>query len=128
MLCFFTSCYDVKKPDIPENLLTKEKMSHIILDLAIASAAKGVNKKLLEENSIMPEDFVFQKHQIDSITFAESNTYYSYNLKDFNLIYKKVKDSLLILKTVAQEQSYIKIDKSQEQKMKKKGLNPVLGH
>lgn len=95
-------------------------MSYLILDLSIAAAAKGINKQLIEQNGIMPRDFVFKKHKIDSTTFAQNNAYYSYNLKDFEAIYKKVNDSLLVLKAIAQKNSYIKIDKVKLDKQKAK--------
>lgn len=116
----FTSCYQVEKPEKPEKLLTEAEMAHIILDLSIAGAAKGINKKLLEENDILPRDFVLKNHQIDSALFAQNNHYYSYDLEAFDRIYISVKDSLEVLKKIAQENSYIKVEKIKEEKVKNK--------
>lgn len=91
-------------------------MTNIILDLSIMSAAKGIDKRKLEDLNILPQNYVFKKHNIDSTVFAENNTYYSYQLDVYNKIYQKVNDSLNALKKIAQEKSIIKLDKSSANK------------
>jgi hypothetical protein len=119
LLCsviLFTSCYDVNKPEKPKRFLTEREMTNIILDLSIMSAAKGIDKRKLEDLNILPQNYVFKKHNIDSTVFAENNTYYSYQLDVYNKIYQKVNDSLNALKKIAQEKSIIKLDKSSANK------------
>lgn len=98
ILLAFTSCYKVKKPNKPENLIPKDKMVSILIDMSIMSSAKGVNKKLLENNGIVPEAYIYEKHEIDSTMFAESNSYYAFDIETFDDIYKKVHDSLTVLR------------------------------
>jgi DNA replication initiation complex subunit (GINS family) len=62
--------------------------------MSILTASKGVNKKLLEENGILPEDFIYEKHGIDSAQFALSNEFYAYNLEDYKEIFDDVKNRL----------------------------------
>ena len=77
-----------QEPIPPENLISKEKMIDIIYDMTLINVAKGVNKSILENNGIIPEQYLFNKHSIDSILFAKSNEYYSYDLKTYQTIYE----------------------------------------
>ena len=105
-----------QKPIPPDNLISQEKMVDIIYDMTLINVAKGVNKSILENNGIIPEQYLFNKHSIDSILFARSNEYYSYDLKTYQIIYDKVKirleknkyiisDSIDILKQISGELS-----------------------
>jgi len=69
-------------------------MVEIIYDMSLINSAKGVNRYILENNGVIPEDYVFKKHNIDSLRFVLSNEYYAYNLKTYEDIYKKVKIKL----------------------------------
>jgi hypothetical protein len=105
-----------QKPMPPDNLISQEKMVDIIYDMTLINVAKGVNKSILENNGIIPEQYLFNKHSVDSILFARSNEYYSYDLKTYQIIYDKVKikleknkniisDSIDILKQISGELS-----------------------
>ena len=95
-LLFLVSCQKngIDKPKKPDNLIPKNKMVEIIYDMSLITVAKGVNKRLLEENGLNPEEYVYNKYNIDSLQFAKSNHYYSYNLKDYDEVYNKVKARL----------------------------------
>ena len=129
ILCLVFSCNNTlnqnNKP--PENLISKEKMVDIIYDMTLINVAKGVNKSILENNGIIPEQYLFNKHSIDSVLFAKSNEYYSYDLKTYQTIYDNVKikleknkkiisDSIEILKQISGEMSKKLIN---ERKLKK---------
>jgi hypothetical protein len=96
VLFLFLSCKNnkVSHPEKPDNLLSEKEMVDIIYDMSIMSAAKGVNKKLLEREGIQPESFIYDLHDIDSVQFSESNDYYTYDLKTYERIYNKVKQRL----------------------------------
>ena len=117
-----------QEPTPPENLISKEKMIDIIYDMTLINVAKGVNKSILENNGIIPEQYLFNKHSIDSILFAKSNEYYSYDLKTYQTIYDKVKikleknkniinDSIDILKQISGELSKKLIKESKKNKI-----------
>ncbi|WP_055434764.1 DUF4296 domain-containing protein [Lacinutrix algicola] len=91
-----SSCYTFSKPEKPENLISEDKMVSVLVDMAIMSASKGVNKKKLEDNGIVPAEYIYKRNNIDSITFAESNAYYAFDIKTYDAIYKRVKDSLSV--------------------------------
>ena len=84
----------IENPTVPIDLISQEKMADIIYDMTLISVAKGVNKSILENNGIIPEEYIFKKHSIDSTIFAENNEYYSFDLKIYQSIYDEVKIKL----------------------------------
>ncbi|RLD29737.1 MAG: DUF4296 domain-containing protein [Bacteroidetes bacterium] len=85
---------NIEKPKKPDNLISKDKMVEVIYDISLINSAKGVNKKLIENEGISPEDYIYKRHDIDSLQFALSNEYYAYNLKIYEDIYNTVKEKL----------------------------------
>ena len=81
----------IKKPD---GLISKREMINIIYDMSLLSAAKGVNRKLLEQKGVHPEQYIYTKYSIDSVQFAQSNEYYAFDLDTYEEIYKGVKTKL----------------------------------
>lgn len=100
LLLMLSGCGGIDKPKKPENLISQDKMVKILHDLNVLNAAKGVNKKVLELNGISPMDYIYSKYEIDSLQFAESNTFYAYDLKVYKSIIDKVKEQLETEKTV----------------------------
>lgn len=103
ILISFIGCNTVDRPKKPKNLIAKDKMSEIMYDLYILNAAKGINRKLLERNGIMPLEHIYKKHGIDSLQFAESNTYYAYDMETYAAITEKVKNNLQKGKDIYEE-------------------------
>lgn len=91
LLIFSCKSNNVDKPKKPDNLISKNKMIAIIYDISLMNAAKGSNKKLIENEGIDPENYIYTKHNIDSLQFVLSNEYYAYNLKTYEDIYDGVK-------------------------------------
>ena len=96
LILLLISCKNntINKPRKPDNLISKDKMVAIIYDISLINSAKGVNKKLIESNGIVPEDYIYKRHDIDSLQFALSNEYYSYSLETYEGIYNSVKIKL----------------------------------
>ena len=94
ILISFVGCNSIDRPKKPKDLIAKDKMTAIMYDLYILNAAKGVNKRVLELNGIMPLDYVYKKHGIDSLQFAKSNTYYAYDTEVYAELMEKVKVDL----------------------------------
>lgn len=84
----FSGCQDVKYPEPPENLLPKEKFVKMLADAYIgnASRSRSVNNRILRSKGIQLDSLLYAKHQVDSISFAESNAYYASNLDLYNEI------------------------------------------
>ncbi|MCX7551000.1 DUF4296 domain-containing protein [Xanthomarina sp. F2636L] len=128
LFVFITSCYNSEKPKKPKNLISKEKMVDILMDVSLINSAKGINKSIIENNDIVPDAFIYSKHQIDSTQFVLSNEYYTFNLKDYEQIINKVNDSLKTLRDtyntlVEKEQNETrKNDSIKRSKRKNKGF------
>lgn len=84
----------IEKPKKPSNLIAKDKMVEIIYDISLFTAAKSVNKYPIESAGILPENYIYNKYNIDSLQFALSNEFYAYNLKTYEDIYNSVKIKL----------------------------------
>jgi hypothetical protein len=91
-------CGNSDRPEKPDNVIPEEKMSDIIYDVFLLNAAKGINKRVLEQNGINPQEYIFKKYNIDSLQFAISNDYYAYDTKTYEAIMQKVKQKIEIEK------------------------------
>ena len=69
-------------------------MVDVLIDFMIINAAQGSNKKILEATIKNPVQYIFKKHNIDSLQFENSNEYYVHNVEVYNSIYERVKKSL----------------------------------
>lgn len=126
LLFLIISCENnkIKKPVKPDNLISKSKMVDILFDMTLLSSAKGSDRKILENNGIYPQDYVYLKHNIDSLQFAESNNYYSYDIQEYEKLYEQVRarlesDKKEIDKIIAEEEK-AKKEKDSIAKIKRK--------
>lgn len=95
-MLFFGCNNVIEKPKKPDNLIPEDKMVEIMYDVFLLNSAKGVNKIKLEENGVLPEKYIFEKYQIDSLQFANSNNYYAYETKTYESILNRIKDKIEI--------------------------------
>ena len=91
------ACQDVKKPLPPENLISKEKMATILVEVYTINAARNVNNKLLINLGVKLDSIIYEKYNIDSLQFVESNNYYSSNLTIYSEIINDTKDQLTLI-------------------------------
>lgn len=80
--------------EAPENLISEEQMVDVLYDHMLLNAAKGINKKILEKHIANPTQYIFDKYNIDSTQFAQSNTYYAHNSEVYASIYERLKEKL----------------------------------
>ena len=85
-------CNSIDKPKKPENLISQDKMVDVLYDVFILTSAKGTSKGILEDHGIYPENYVFEKHKIDSLQFALSNEYYGFHVEDYESILARVEE------------------------------------
>ena len=93
VLLFTCSCAEelIQKP---ENLIPQDKMVLVLKEMAIVNAAKGTNIGKLKDNGIDPTTYVFDKFEIDSAQFVESDRYYASKPLIYETIYKEVETQL----------------------------------
>ena len=118
VLCL--ACSNSTIPEKPKNLVSKNRMVDVMIDLSIVSSAKGMNKKIIEQHGITPDEFIYKRHEIDSVQFIESNAYYSYFMDDYKLILKRVEDSLEKLKFKYNRLAEIEEKRDETEKTEKK--------
>ena len=83
-----------KKPD---NLIEKELMVELIIQIQLANGARrSKNKNGVRKIEYM--SVVYKNFGIDSVRFAESNLYYSSKIDEYADIFKEVKHNLNALK------------------------------
>ena len=75
--------------NVPENLISEEKMESIIFDIMILNASSSYDLKI--DNSMISDELIFIKHNIDSAQFYDSELYYSKNPRIQLNIYSNVK-------------------------------------
>ena len=92
IIFLFIGCSD----NVPDNLISKEKMENIIFDIMILNASNGFDLKI--DNNLLSDELIYKKHNIDSLQFFESELYYSKNPREHYEIYAKVK--IRILKSI----------------------------
>lgn len=131
ILISFVGCNTIDRPKKPKNLIGKDKMSEIMYDLYLLNAAKSVNKKVLELNGIMPLEYVYKKHGIDSLQFAESNTYYAYDTEVYAQLVEKVKADLekdkALYEKLTEEEQRVKDSIRKAERSKKDSTKTIEG-
>ena len=75
--------------NVPEDLISEEKMESIIFDIMILNASSSYDLKI--DNDMISDELIFRKYDIDSAQFYNSGLYYSRNRKIHFNIYSNVK-------------------------------------
>lgn len=101
ILTIFSCTRGAYKP--PENLIPEDQMVDVLYEYMLLNSAKGINKKILEKHIVNPTQYVFDKFDIDSIQFAESNTYYAHNSEVYASIYASLKEKLELNKKAMED-------------------------
>lgn len=99
VLLVVCSCQSVEKAPKPNRLIKKDQMIEILTDIAFVKATKGGYKKKLQQKNINLEDYVLEKHGVDSVTFAENNKWYANQLDEYHDIFSAVKANIQKEKT-----------------------------
>ncbi|MFK5983138.1 MAG: DUF4296 domain-containing protein [Flavobacteriaceae bacterium] len=113
---FLYSCQDVKRPEKPTNLISKDKMVDILSDVYISNASRNVNNKLIKKMNLRLDSLIYAKYEIDSLQFVKSNAFYSSDLKTYGNLLSQVKSRFEILKI--EKDSLYKIAKKEDSILK----------
>ncbi len=93
----FFYCQNLEKPQVPKNLISKDKITSILTDVYISNAARSVNNNLIMTVGLKLDSIIYDNYDIDSIQFVESNAYYSSDLKVYSKIINDIENRLTIL-------------------------------
>lgn len=97
ILIFIISCTSNTIYKKPENLISKDQMVNLLVDMHLAQSAKTV-KNIENKRKIDYMYLVYEKYNIDSTRFKTSNFYYTTDIDEYNEILKKVQKRLQKLK------------------------------
>lgn len=127
-LCIFlllVSCGE-KVIEPPEGLISKDKMTSILYDLAILNSTKGTNPTILKQHNIKLMPFVFKKYNIDSLQFAESDLYYASIPLEYQAIYEAVEARLENEVKLIEEEKKRKTDSTKKaSQLRRDSLNTI---
>jgi hypothetical protein len=93
-IIFTFSCSNVKKSSKPENLFSKDKMANLLTDLYIVEGAISSNKDAYIKSGVQPSSYIYNKYDMDSLTFKENFNYYTDRVEDYLSIINQVQDNL----------------------------------
>lgn len=88
------ACQEVTHTAKPKNLIPKEKMVDILVDMAKVDAAISLNAREYEKRGAKGKEFIFKKYNIDSLQLVSSNRYYAEHFKINQQIYENVQEIL----------------------------------
>lgn len=133
LMVSYTSCQDVKKPEMPTDLISQDIMVDILTDVYISNASRNVNNKLIKKRNLQLDSIIYNKYQVDSLQFVVSNAYYSSDLKIYDNLLTQVKDRLVLLQKekdsiykIIFKQDSIKKSKIRVQKLKENKQEKVI--
>lgn len=127
ILVIVQSCKDFNNKK-PENLISEDKMVEILFDLEIINAARGDNKKIIEEKISNVNNYLQNKYKIGIDQFENSISYYSSDILKYSTIIQEVEQKLDSTKNLIQKKinakrnrqdSLINISKSDTGSLKK---------
>ncbi|QJP33508.1 DUF4296 domain-containing protein [Nonlabens sp. Ci31] len=93
LVLFTISCSDVEKSPEPKIFFSKDKMAALITDLYLVEGAISSNKGAYLKTGIQPSSFLYEKYDMDSITFQENLNYYTDRVEEYLLIMDEVQEN-----------------------------------
>jgi len=78
----------------PEDLIARDKMVDILIDMALINAGKAIDPNVMEENRVDPMRYIYAKYEIDSAQFVRSDLYYAAIPFEYEAIYEAVEERL----------------------------------
>lgn len=111
MLLFLSLSCKNDAVEKPKNLISEEKMMDILYDMAIMEGIRLNNPAIFQEYQIDPAQHLFEKYQIDSLQFAESNFYYASDVNKYLELYQKIQTRI--------DSAYQKTDSISKNEIKK---------
>lgn len=93
LIAFFViGCQEVQPIEKPDNFIKRERMQEIIYDIAVVNGARSYNMQELSKYGVDPETYIFDKHGIDSLQFAENIAYYSADVDEYKEMYMEIQE------------------------------------
>jgi len=122
-ILYLVSCTSNTIIKQPKDLIPQDEMVNLLTDMYLANAAFSVkNKNLQRKIDYIP--LVYEKYQIDSLRFHNSNLYYMSRIDDYEVIYNEVHQRLKEIDSIAEAaknyEDSLKVVKSKSKRIKTK--------
>lgn len=78
----------------PDDLIPRDQMVDILYDMSLLDAIGKSHPGVIESNDLDVMDFLYEKYDIDSLKFAESDKYYASLPETYQDIYEEVEGRL----------------------------------
>ena len=88
------SCSKTGDNSPPDNLISPDQMSMVMLDIILMKNIKRESYNVLENKDLLVVEYLYEKYGIDSAQLASSQSYYAKNPKEYLPIFKKIKMKL----------------------------------
>ena len=99
MFIFLNSCTSRTIYKKPDDIIPKNQMIDLWVDIYIANGTQTINNKKLEKRvNYFP--FIYQKYNIDSVRFMKSNIYYTSKIEEYEEMFQRVEKKLFEIKVV----------------------------
>lgn len=120
ILLFVTvSCDKSFKTSEPDNLIEQDVMEEILYDIKLLQASKSKKYKILKDNNVQADAYIYNKYKIDSITLRQNIEYYATDsFKESKKIEERIR-----LRFVADKEA---IEKVIEEELKDKKIKDSL--
>ncbi|KEZ92755.1 DUF4296 domain-containing protein [Nonlabens ulvanivorans] len=97
-LLIIGACSGIERTPKPDPFFDTEKMASIMTDVYLIEGSMTSNRKSFVDLGIIPDQYVYQKHGIDSISFKNNFNYYADRVEDFIEVLDLVDKKLLVIK------------------------------
>ena len=114
----FLSCQEVIRPEMPENLIPEDKMVEVLTEVYLINAARSFDNRTIIDNKMKLDSFVYNKFEIDSTQFVNSNAYYTANLNTYNKLFVKVEERMKKIKTEVDSLVLVRVQEKEAQRIK----------
>ncbi|MEO1484766.1 MAG: DUF4296 domain-containing protein [Bacteroidota bacterium] len=78
----------------PANVIPREKMITILYDLALLNATNTSFRNVMQKQNKQMMELLYERHNIDSLQFAESDLYYASKPLEYEYIYEQIESRL----------------------------------
>ncbi|MDG1792902.1 MAG: DUF4296 domain-containing protein [Flavobacteriaceae bacterium] len=95
LLILIISCSDQNSPT---DLMSEEQMVDFLLDINIINSSRAYRNNSDLNYYNIKDTFLYKKHNIDSIQFVNSNSYYSSKPKKYLRIYFELQKKMRFIK------------------------------
>ena len=77
ILLVFISCDKTFKAPEPEQLIKQKVMEDILYDIKLLKASKSKSYRVLKDNNVKVDAYIYEKYSLDSITLRENIAFYA---------------------------------------------------